>query len=129
MDDGMVNKLKSALEKDPNIIFAFLFGSYAKGDASGNSDLDIAVFFDVQKDSFDLLGAKEHLRAQISKGVELPINKIDIVNLSNANLSISSTVAHDGIILKGEDTLALARFYKKVWGLEEEFYWRMQNEV
>ncbi|MFO7737630.1 MAG: nucleotidyltransferase domain-containing protein, partial [Desulfatiglandaceae bacterium] len=33
---------------------AYVFGSYAKGAAGGDSDIDIAVVFDKVGDSFDL---------------------------------------------------------------------------
>lgn len=41
----LLNKLISYFEKRPDIAFAFLFGSHAKGIATKRSDIDIAVYF------------------------------------------------------------------------------------
>jgi predicted nucleotidyltransferase len=41
----LISKLSEELEQDPQILLAFLFGSYAGGTARANSDLDIAVYF------------------------------------------------------------------------------------
>jgi len=43
MDDD-VKKIKEALEKDENVIFAYLYGSYSRGKHHKFSDIDIAVF-------------------------------------------------------------------------------------
>jgi len=43
MDDD-VKKIKEALEKDENVIFAYLYGSYSRGKRHKFSDIDIAVF-------------------------------------------------------------------------------------
>lgn len=41
----MVMKLRKYLEKRNEVIMAFLFGSWAKGEAGIDSDMDIAVYF------------------------------------------------------------------------------------
>lgn len=38
----------------PDLRKAYIFGSYAKGSSSNDSDIDIAVVFDAVSDSFDL---------------------------------------------------------------------------
>ena len=42
--DNVIAKLKSFLLGYDNAIFAFLFGSYAEGSVTRDSDLDIAIF-------------------------------------------------------------------------------------
>lgn len=44
LSQTIVNQIAKTLEQDPDVSMAFLFGSYAKGNARSNSDLDIAVF-------------------------------------------------------------------------------------
>jgi predicted nucleotidyltransferase len=39
-----INQIAVSLEQDTRITMAFLFGSYAKGNARADSDLDIAVY-------------------------------------------------------------------------------------
>lgn len=52
---GVIGKLKSALEKIPNIEYAFIYGSYAKGKEKENSDVDLMTIGDVDLDRLDLL--------------------------------------------------------------------------
>lgn len=44
LSQTIVNQIAETLEQDPDVSMAFLFGSYAKGNARSNSDLDIAVY-------------------------------------------------------------------------------------
>ncbi len=39
-----IGKIRNSLEKDPNVIFAYLFGSVARGTTHRFSDIDIAVY-------------------------------------------------------------------------------------
>jgi len=39
-----MDKIAKILEKDPNVLFAYLFGSSAKGKHRPDSDIDIAVY-------------------------------------------------------------------------------------
>ncbi len=41
----LFDKLKKALEKDENVIFAYVFGSYVNGIPTSQSDVDVAVYF------------------------------------------------------------------------------------
>lgn len=38
-------RLQERLDKDPNIRFALIFGSHARGRARDRSDVDLAVYF------------------------------------------------------------------------------------
>ncbi len=39
-----MEKIKEILEREPEVLFAYLFGSYAKGTQDKNSDIDIAIY-------------------------------------------------------------------------------------
>ncbi len=45
-DRSLVERVKRALEPRVEILEACLFGSHARGDAHGQSDIDIAVYVD-----------------------------------------------------------------------------------
>ena len=74
-----VTKTASLFKNRPNVNFAYLFGSYAKGYASSSSDLDIGVFFKEKPDILQLAG----LRADLQKS--LHFDKIDLVSLNGAS--------------------------------------------
>jgi predicted nucleotidyltransferase len=52
---GVIGELKSRLEKLPEIKYAFIYGSYAKGDEGTYSDVDLMIIGDVDLERLDLL--------------------------------------------------------------------------
>jgi len=50
---GVFGEIKSALGTLPGIKYAFIFGSYAKGEENAQSDIDLIVVGDVDIDSID----------------------------------------------------------------------------
>lgn len=52
---GVIGELKSSLEKFPDIEYAFVYGSYAKGEEKADSDVDLIIIGDVDLDRFDSL--------------------------------------------------------------------------
>lgn len=52
---GVIGELKSSLEKFPEIKFAFIYGSYAKGEEKADSDVDLMIIGDVDLDRLDSL--------------------------------------------------------------------------
>jgi predicted nucleotidyltransferase len=50
---GVVGRIRSSLEKIPGIQFAFLYGSYAKGEEKAESDVDLLIIGEVNMDRLD----------------------------------------------------------------------------
>ena len=50
---------------NPSIKKVYLFGSYAKGTANDNSDIDLAIIFDNLSDAFDMQVELMKLRSVI----------------------------------------------------------------
>ncbi len=42
-------RIKDILEKEKDIVLAYLFGSYARDDTTSLSDIDIGILFNCQK--------------------------------------------------------------------------------
>jgi len=59
--------------KSNGVVFAGLFGSHAKGNATSNSDYDFLVEFNQQKKYtlFNLVGLKEELEKALHKSVDV----------------------------------------------------------
>ncbi len=100
-----------------------LVGSQAKGNARDDSDWDIALRWLPETDSLQRLGKAETLRRLLTLKLKLPEDKIDLIDLTNARLAMRSVVAEEGIVLKGEDTLAWSHFLQRTWRNLESFYW------
>ncbi|CAA6817947.1 MAG: Unknown protein [uncultured Sulfurovum sp.] len=95
----MKNKIKSFLSSQDEVQFAYLFGSYAKGDHTNKSDVDIAVYLrDTSLDS----------RLEVHHALEVLLKKkVDLVVLNDVkNMYLLEAILRDGILLKDADERA-----------------------
>jgi len=122
-----MNKFSKILSKRTDIKFSFLFGSRARRTEHENSDWDIAIYFKENSDTWGNLGKKEEIRHQLAKAINVPMEKIDIVDLFRGGLSINATVVEEGIELSEQDSLALAYYYQGIWSKVENFYWILNH--
>jgi len=89
--------LRSLVEQEDEVIFAYLFGSCARGEASALSDLDIAVYL-VDADVLRCHELKTEIYTALSRG--LGINNIDIVVLNTtSNLVLLDEIIRSGLVL------------------------------
>ncbi len=65
-----IDELRSML-RSHGVVKASVFGSYARGDASQNSDLDLLVELAAGKTYFDLGGLQDELEQKIPGGVDI----------------------------------------------------------
>jgi len=85
-------ELAAILRGYPEIELAFLFGSFAGGTVTAESDVDIAILCR-QVPSFD---RREEIRAALCSGVE---REVDLVVLNGASPILRMQVLKKGIIL------------------------------
>jgi len=125
--DPRLALLKHLLGREPELEFAVLVGSRAQGTANQDSDWDIALQWHPQTDWLIQIGMQESLRRSIADILAISPEDIDLIDLARANLAMHATVAEEGIVLKGEDTLAWARFLTRTWRELEDFYWEQTH--
>lgn len=106
-DDNAVSMLKKYCDSDPNIIFALIFGSTATGRNKNNSDLDIAVYFKIPPEGFEILKF-------INKLSELSGMDVDLVILNNASALLRHQVTKHKINLTIKDMAQYIKFREKV---------------
>lgn len=81
---GTAIKYVNFLRKEnPEIIKAYFFGSYAKGDEGPNSDMDIAIIFEDFPDSFDMQVELMKLRRKFDTRIEPHPFRATDFNFSN----------------------------------------------
>ena len=119
--------LQKALSLRDDIALSFLFGSKARGDSHELSDWDIAILFKDNTNGWDNLGKQEEIRHLLSQTLAINDDNIDLVDLYRGGLSINAAVADDGIPLTGQNSLALANFYQRVWANLEDYYWNLDH--
>lgn len=103
--------LREAVEEDPKVRFAYLFGSAAKGRLRSASDLDVAVFFDAERHGMPRVDAAERaldlegrLEARVGRSVQ-------VVVLDYAPAELIQNVLGHGRLLFSRDEEARVRFY------------------
>lgn len=77
-----------------NVYFCYLFGSYAKGYAKEDSDIDLLIDTDVR--GIDFYGLIEELRVNLHK-------KVDLLNIDQLkdNLELTKEILKDGVKVYG----------------------------
>lgn len=95
-----VDTIVSVLAESP-VTVAVLYGSHARGEATGQSDIDLAVAFEEELSSIDRTRARLALIERLS--VELETDDIDVVPLSRATPALLREIRSDGIVLYGSE--------------------------
>jgi uncharacterized protein YutE (UPF0331/DUF86 family)/predicted nucleotidyltransferase len=90
----LIDRLRDALEKEENVLLAYLFGSRAAGKASSVSDFDLAVLL---KDN-SLVGIGCVLFSA-SRALGVNEDAVDILDLSKAPLRLKVKVLKEGVKL------------------------------
>ncbi len=105
--------LKEYFISQNSIKTAILYGSFASGNESDKSDVDIAIG-GLEKFSPDILAI---LNLKISK---LLNREVDLVDLNSISGTILTEVLTKGTVLKKEDTIFYAELIKKMLYFEED---------
>lgn len=100
----LVTRLTPALETRAEILEAYLFGSRARGDAHGRSDVDVAVYIDKSLADEGRWGYRAELTTVLMDA--LGTNDVDVVVLNEAPPLLYHRVLRDGILLVTRDLQA-----------------------
>jgi len=98
----ILQKLSSALESEPDIAFAYLFGSVAKGRSGPLSDVDVAVYFNPTADARSRFNRRLKLMSMLGKA--LARDDVEVVALQDAPLDLAFEIlAHGKLIFSKAD--------------------------
>jgi hypothetical protein len=90
----IAERSRTALESDPSVVFAYLFGSLARGTAGPTSDIDIAVYLKAGTDCAEVkLSLLEKLIDALGR------DRLDVVTLNTAPLPLQARVIRCNRIL------------------------------
>ncbi len=97
---NFLDQLSIALNNNPDISFAYLFGSQASGRTSKLSDIDVAIFLNCNPDG------KKRLEILGDVIDAVKSNRVDLVILNSAPLPLKSRVIKSGHLLVDNDPFA-----------------------
>lgn len=104
MDPEVETRARAALERHPEVVVAYLFGSSARGRAGPLSDLDVAVLLgegaDAASAQLDLIG---------DLAAATGTDRVDVVVLNEAPSELAFRVLRDGRLLLCRDDAARVR--------------------
>lgn len=111
--------IRAALEREPEVRFALLFGSRARGQARPDSDWDMGVYL---SDTLDAAGRFDRLR-ELAAGMPQR-SRVDLVALNDAPALLGHR-ALQGEVLLMRDRCAFVRYFiRTLAASEDERYWR-----
>lgn len=122
VEKGFISGLRQTLSNTPEVLFAVLIGSRAHGSATEKSDWDIAIQWQYG-DALERIARHELMRHRLARLLEAPDDQIDLIDLSNARLTMRALVAEEGSLLVVNDELAWAKYLTQTWRELEDFYW------
>jgi predicted nucleotidyltransferase len=101
----MKTTISNILQTYDSVMFAYLFGSYAKGTYRENSDVDIAVYMDNIS-----LDKQLSLHHELEKSLK---QDVDLVSLNDVkNIYLLEAIFRDGIVLKDHEKRAMYEVQK-----------------
>lgn len=114
-------KIKAILKKYP-VLFAYVFGSYAKARTRPKSDIDIAVFFDRELTEQE----RDSLRGEIKEEIAHALKKydqVDIVALNDAYPLLEKEVIYNGKLIYSKDEAAQAHYQARAVSRWLDYKW------
>jgi len=100
----MIERLQRALATVDGVVFAYLFGSQARGTARPDSDIDLAVHLG-GRDRTEL-----HFELCAALNLVVPVETIHLIILDDAPPALVYRVMRDGKLLVDRDRVARTRF-------------------
>ena len=95
---GLLAGLRSALRTEPNVRFAAVFGSVARGDDRGDSDVDLLV--ELADPSW---ARRQRLNTRLEREFDRPVELVVLDRVSEANPSLLVEVLREGRVLADRD--------------------------
>jgi predicted nucleotidyltransferase len=98
--EKFIHLIKEVLEGDKQIVFAYIYGSFAAGESF--RDIDIGIYLQKAPENFFMITAelKTKLSARAkSEGFNLPPDQFDVQILNDAPFTFLKRVFQEGILL------------------------------
>jgi len=124
--DEIEARVNEVVERRPEVVVAYMFGSVARGTAGPLSDVDVAVLLREDADAFEV---RLSILGELAE--MLGSDDLDLVVLSEAPISLAYRVLRDGRLLVSKDEGTRVRHRVEVVDryLDMEPFRRVQAEA
>jgi predicted nucleotidyltransferase len=109
--DFLLKILREEMDREPNILFSYLYGSYAYGIIHSESDIDVAVYITPSEMNEYLKMEKRILSSLIDK---IHTDKIDLRIINTLPLILQYQILKEGIPILIKDEQARVDFETQV---------------
>lgn len=131
------NDLKAQLiqlaKSNDNIELLWLYGSYAKGNAHENSDIDLAVAFKAwENDVVERRLRPELLALDWQHTLNLPDGKLSVLDINAAPIPLAMSVLKNGELWLCKNTYRLAQELQRImskWEIDYLFHYQKQQTM
>lgn len=124
--DILLEALADMARREPSVAVLWLYGSHAKGTATAQSDIDLAVAFrDFEQDPLERRLRPELLAQAWQDALGLEAERLSIVDINLAPLPLAHAVIRTGRVLQASDRLRLAREENRItsmWELDHLYH-------
>ncbi len=112
--ERIISAIKKILEKDNRVIFAYLFGSFVKGEVF--NDIDIGIFTREEVNPFVIQAElKERISRELSKiGFRKEADFFDVRVLNDAPFYILGEIMTEGILIVDKDFLLRSELAERI---------------
>ena len=121
MNQPAFKQISQTLEAKPEILLAWIYGSFAQGTETPTSDVDVAVA------AKKLLLPDERVQLALELSTALG-REVDLVDLRTERGIIASQVLTQGILLVKKDRDLLAGLIKRMW-LDRADFWPHREKI
>lgn len=116
---ALLARLAAFFERRPEVRFAYLFGSRARGDGNARSDVDVAVLTEGVDPKAYAYGYRVELWSDLA--LHLGTERLDVVDLREAPPFLRHQVLRDGIVILSRDEPARNRFAVEAFGAYDDW--------
>jgi hypothetical protein len=99
--EDIATAVRPCLAARPEIVFAYVFGSTARGEGRPDSDVDIAVFLDDSVSAPGYTGYRAALTTELLRC--LTRNDVDLVVLNQSPVLLTHRIVRDGLVVLSRD--------------------------
>jgi len=127
MDDSFITSITNTFSKYP-IIFAYLFGSQAKGQSTTLSDIDLAVFIDRKTPKSERFDMRLRLANDLSA---MAGTRVDVIMMNDIPIQLAYEVIKHGkiILCKDKDAMVEAEIEILSKYLDRRYYDKRRTKL